>query len=112
MQLHLLLEALTSLSPVIVFLVMLHQFDGYKLVDFREMTECLVAGMVLAVASYFTNQRAIGILKYDFATYSRFAAPVAEEFLKAAFMIVLFARNRIGFMIDAAIMGFAVGAGF
>jgi hypothetical protein len=112
MSLHLLLEASTSLSPVIVFLVMLHQFDGYKLVDFREMTECIVAGMVLAVVSYFTNARAIGILKYDFATYSRFAAPVAEEFLKAAFMIVLFARNRIGFMIDAAIMGFAVGAGF
>jgi hypothetical protein len=112
MQLQILLEASTSLLPVVTFLVMLHILDGYKLVDLREFTECLVAGMVLAVVSYFTNSRAIGILKYDFATYSRFAAPVAEEFLKAAFMIVLFARNRIGFMIDAAIMGFAIGAGF
>jgi RsiW-degrading membrane proteinase PrsW (M82 family) len=112
MQPQLLLEASTSLLPVLAFLVVLHTLDGYKLVDSREFTETLVAGMVLAVVSYFTNSRAIGILKYDFATYSRFAAPVAEEFLKAAFMIVLFARNRIGFMIDAAIMGFAVGAGF
>ena len=112
MQLNLLIEAATSLLPVLIILVALHQFDGYNLVDFREFMECLVAGMVLAVASYFTNARAIGILKYDFATYSRFAAPVAEEFLKAAFIIFLFARNRIGFMIDAAIMGFAVGAGF
>src|SRR5215471_17329798 len=112
MPLQILLEASTSLLPVLVFLVALHLLDGYKLVDLREFTECLVAGMVLAVVSYFTNSRAIGILKYDFATYSRLAAPVAEEFLKAAFLIVLFARNRIGFMIDAAIMGFAVGAGF
>jgi RsiW-degrading membrane proteinase PrsW (M82 family) len=106
------LEASTSLLPVVAFLVVLLHLDSYKLVSLREVVECLVAGMVLAVVSYFTNQRAIGILKYDFVTYSRFAAPVAEEFLKAAFMIVLFARNRIGFMIDAAIMGFAVGAGF
>src|SRR5215469_16943960 len=112
MQLQILLEASTSLLPVIVLLVVLHILDGYKLVDFRELTECVIAGMIIAVVSYFTNARAIGILKYDFATYSRFAAPVAEEFLKAAFIIVLFARNRIGFMIDAAIAGFAVGAGF
>jgi RsiW-degrading membrane proteinase PrsW (M82 family) len=112
MQLHILLEASTSLLPVVVFLVVLHILDGYKLVELRELTECFVAGMVLAVVSYFTNSRAIGILKYDVVTYSRFAAPVAEEFLKAAFMIVLFARNRIGFMIDAAVTGFAVGAGF
>src|SRR5215469_783853 len=112
MQPQILLEASTTLLPVIVFLVVLHVLDGYKLVDFPEFTECLVAGMILAVVSYFTNSRAIGILKYDVVTYSRFAAPVAEEFLKAAFVIVLFARNRIGFMIDAAIAGFAVGAGF
>jgi RsiW-degrading membrane proteinase PrsW (M82 family) len=109
---QILLEASTSLLPVILLVVVLHILDGYKLVEPRQLIECLIAGMVLAVVSYFTNSRAIGILKYDFATYSRFAAPVAEEFLKAAFVIVLFARNRIGFMIDAAIMGFAVGAGF
>lgn len=112
MQLQFYLEASTSLLPVIVFLLVLLHLDSYKLVTFREVMECFVAGMVLAIVSYFTNSRAIGILKYDVATYSRFAAPVAEEFLKAAFMIVLFARNRIGFMIDAAITGFAVGAGF
>lgn len=112
MHLPLYLEALTGLLPVIVFMGALLYLDSYKLVTLRELIECIVAGMVIAVVSYFTNTRAIGILKYDFATYSRFAAPVAEEFLKAAFIIFLFARNRIGFMIDAAIAGFAVGAGF
>jgi RsiW-degrading membrane proteinase PrsW (M82 family) len=109
---HFLLEAPIGLLPVLLFLVMLLQFDSYKLVSLGEVLVCLAVGMVLAVASYYTNTRAINVLHYSFATYSRFAAPVAEEFLKATFIIVLFAINRIGFMIDAAIMGFAVGAGF
>jgi hypothetical protein len=35
-----------------------------------------------------------------------------EEGLKALALIWLFSRNRIGFLIDAAILGLAVGAGF
>ncbi len=109
---HFFLEAPIGLSPVLLFLVLLLQFDSYKLVSLGEVMVCLAAGMAMAVVSYYTNTRAINVLHYSFATYSRFAAPVAEEFLKAGFIIVLFAINRIGFMIDAAIMGFAVGAGF
>jgi protease PrsW len=112
MQLHFLLEALIGLVPVLLFLLVLLQLDSYKLVSLREVLECLGAGIVLAGASYFTNTQAIGALHYSFLTYARFVAPFAEEILKAAFIIFLFARNRIGFMIDAAIMGFAVGAGF
>jgi protease PrsW len=37
---------------------------------------------------------------------------VLAEGLKAAMIVRLFARNRIGFMIDAAILGAAVGGGF
>jgi len=37
---------------------------------------------------------------------------VVEEGLKALFIVYLFRSNRIGFLVDAAIMGFAVGAGF
>jgi len=51
-------------------------------------------------------------LPIGFTDYTKWAAPVVEESLKAALMMALFARNRIGFMIDAAITGFAVGAGF
>jgi RsiW-degrading membrane proteinase PrsW (M82 family) len=109
---HVLVEALIALLPALVFLGVLLHLDGYKLVSPPELLECLIAGMALAVVSYFTNARAIGILKYDLATYSRLIAPFAEESLKAAFIIILFARNRIGFMIDAAIAGFAVGTGF
>jgi hypothetical protein len=39
-------------------------------------------------------------------------APLVEETLKAAPIVFLLWRNRIGFLVDAAIRGFAVGAGF
>jgi RsiW-degrading membrane proteinase PrsW (M82 family) len=112
MPMHILLEAPIGLGPVLIFLAVLLHLDSYKLVSLREVVQCILAGLVLGGASYFVNGRAIGALHYSFATYSRFAAPLAEEFLKSAFIIFLFARNRIGFMIDAAIAGFAVGAGF
>jgi hypothetical protein len=51
-------------------------------------------------------------LGWDFQTYSRYAAPIIEEGMKASVMIFLFRTNRIGFLVDAAILGFAVGAGF
>ena len=47
-----------------------------------------------------------------FATYSRDVAPIIEESLKAAVVIVLIRTRRIGFLVDASVLGFAVGAGF
>jgi hypothetical protein len=44
--------------------------------------------------------------------YARYVAPPIEEILKAAPVAFLIARRRVGFMVDAAILGFAVGAGF
>ena len=48
----------------------------------------------------------------DFPDYSSFVAPAVEELLKASPIIFLFALNKIGFKIDAAIIGFTIGAGF
>jgi hypothetical protein len=47
-----------------------------------------------------------------FTVYSRYAAPLLEETLKALIIVYLFRSSRIGFLVDSAIMGFAVGAGF
>jgi protease PrsW len=46
------------------------------------------------------------------AAFSRYVAPLTEETLKAAFLGLLIARRRVGFLVDAAVQGFAVGAGF
>src|SRR5215813_9542055 len=99
----LLTEALIAFLPVLVFLLVLLHLDSYKLVSLNEVVAWLAAGLVMAGVSYFVNTQAIGVLKYSFSTYSHFIAPFAEESLKAAFIIFLFARNRLGFMIDAAI---------
>jgi hypothetical protein len=42
----------------------------------------------------------------------RVVAPVTEECAKSVFIIWLLMRRRLGFAVDAAIAGFAVGAGF
>jgi RsiW-degrading membrane proteinase PrsW (M82 family) len=101
-----------ALAPVVVFLLTLLNLDSFKLVTPGEILESILAGMVIAGISYFANDRAINVLHYSVPTYTHFVGPLAEELLKSAFIIFLFARNRIGFMIDAAIIGFAVGAGF
>jgi len=41
-----------------------------------------------------------------------YVAPVVEEMLKAAFVVYLLARSKVGFVVDAAIHGFGIGTGF
>lgn len=48
----------------------------------------------------------------DFMPFTRFVAPFSEEALKGLLIIYLLRSNRIGFLVDSAILGFAVGAGF
>jgi hypothetical protein len=43
---------------------------------------------------------------------ARYLAPPLEETLKALWIVFLLCRGRVGFLVDAAILGFAVGAGF
>jgi RsiW-degrading membrane proteinase PrsW (M82 family) len=106
------IEIALGLLPVLAFMALLINFDGYQLVGVRDVLAAVVAGAGIAGASYFVNGYAILQLGFSIENYSRFGAPLVEEFLKALFIIFLFTRNRIGFMIDAAILGFAVGTGF
>jgi len=105
-------RAPVGLLPVIIFLLLLLYMDSYKLVNLRTVILVILTGALLPFAGYWINGYAIGILGWDFQTYSRYAAPVIEEGMKACVMIYLFRTNRIGFLVDAAILGFAVGAGF
>ena len=112
MPLQFLLEVPIGLGPVIVFLVVLQQLDSFRLVSLYTIGLTIGAGGVLAALCYLVNDAAMDALHIDFETYTRYAAPVIEECLKAGVLIYLFSRNRIGFMVDAAIIGFAVGTGF
>jgi RsiW-degrading membrane proteinase PrsW (M82 family) len=105
-------RAPVGLLPVLIFLIVLLYMDSYKLVGLRTVLWVILAGALLPVAGYWINGFAIEMLAWDLPTYSRYAAPVIEEGLKASVMIFLFRTNRIGFLVDSAILGFAVGAGF
>ena len=108
----LMLAAAVGLLPVLCFLAVLERLDAHRLVPIRMVVLMIVSGGALAVASYFVNGLAIDALNLDLRSYSRYEAPIVEESLKAALLVYLFARNRIGFMVDAGIIGFAIGAGF
>lgn len=108
----LLTRAPVGLLPVLIFLLVLLYMDSYKLVGFRTVLWVILAGALLPIAGYWLNGYVIDALGWDLAAYSRYAAPVIEEGLKALVMVFLFRTHRIGFLVDSAILGFAVGAGF
>ncbi len=112
MNMDLLLRAPVGLMPVLIFLVTLVYLDSYKLVGLKTVLWVIAAGAGVTVLSYFGNGFVFQLLDFEFTTFSRYVAPVIEEGLKALIIIFLFRTHRIGFLVDSAIMGFAVGAGF
>jgi RsiW-degrading membrane proteinase PrsW (M82 family) len=107
-----LVSAVVGLLPVVSFLAALVYFDSYKLVRLRTVVAVVVSGVLVGGASYFVNGYAIDALQMDLTTFTRYVSPVTEELLKGLVIIVLVRAHRIGFLVDAAIFGFAVGTGF
>src|SRR5690242_791486 len=105
-------EALLGLAPVLLFLAVLIYMDSFKLVRMSLVVAVLVAGGLAAALSYAVAGPLMDALHVDFPRYSRFVAPFVEEALKAVVIVQLIRTNRIGFLIDAAILGVAAGAGF
>jgi len=52
------------------------------------------------------------LIDIDLKHFSRYVSPLIEEALKAMIVVFLIRTRRVGFLVDAAILGFAVGAGF
>lgn len=101
-----------GLLPVLVFLVVLLYMDSYKLVRLKTVVFVIVAGGGVTVVAYFLNGFLLRWMLLDYVDFSRYVSPLTEELLKALVVIYLFRSHRIGFLVDSAIMGFAVGAGF
>lgn len=105
-------RAPVGLLPVLIFLVILVYMDSYKLVSLRSVLAVIAVGGLVALAAMFVNGQLLNTLDIPFLSYARYVAPVVEESMKALVIVYLFRSNRIGFLVDSAIMGFAVGAGF
>ena len=101
-----------SFLPVILLLAFLFLLDSFNLVRVKTLVLCLLWGIVCAACAYFLNKSIQNWIDFDFSFYSRYVAPVIEEFLKALFILYLISKKKIGFIIDGAIYGFAIGAGF
>lgn len=109
---HLLVRALIGLLPVLCFLGALVALDSYKLVQPRDVGIVIALGGIAAGLSYVANLELLAWLQLDFLVYARSIAPLVEEGLKGAVILVLIRSHRAGFLVDAAIFGFAVGTGF
>jgi protease PrsW len=112
MDAALLLKALIALAPVLILLLVFDRLDVFNLIPLRDIALLALIGAGLAIVSFLANWRVLEGFPIGFGDHTRYVAPVIEESMKAAPVIALFAMNRLGFKIDAAVAGFAVGAGF
>lgn len=106
------LTAALSLAPVLCLLVLLILMDSFKLVAVRFVFLAIGAGVLAAIAALALNLWLIDGLSIPVPVVTRAIAPVTEELLKLAFVVYAVRARRIGFPVDAAIIGFAVGTGF
>jgi protease PrsW len=101
-----------ALLPVLLFLGLLVFLDSFKLVSLRSVLVALLAGVLAALAGAQANGWLLDATGLSTHALSRYVAPLVEESLKALWIVLLLKRGRVGFLVDAAILGFAVGAGF
>lgn len=106
------LRAVLALLPVLMFLAALRVLDSYKLVSLRTVGTALAAGAAAAALCYGINTSIFRQFPQYEDGYIHFGAPIVEEMAKGAFWVVLIATARVAFMVDSAICGFAIGAGF
>ena len=107
-----LLRGLIGLLPVTVFLVALMAMDSYKLVRLPTVAAVIGLGVLAAGLAYLANLAMIRGLGLEFGLYARSVGPLLEELAKGLVVVMLLRTHRIGFLVDAAIFGFAVGTGF
>jgi len=107
-----LFQMILSLLPVLAFLGLLVLLDSFKLVKLKDILLTIVMGCLIALISLGLNIFLWGNFLSDGFLFHYYVAPVGEEFLKSLYVVFLMRRHKIGFMVDGAIYGFAVGAGF
>lgn len=106
------MDILFALLPVLLFLLFLFLLDSFKLVVKKQLTFCIIWGIASSALAYYINTLTLNYFEISFEIFSKYISPLFEEILKVLVILVLIKRKRVGFMIDAAIYGFAAGTGF
>jgi len=99
-----------ALLPVLLFLLALVLMDSFKLARPLDIALAIACGAASAFLCDLVHTHVFAAVPTDVLV--RYIAPVTEESAKAVFIAYLILRRRIGFLIDAAQVGFAAGAGF
>ena len=103
---------LAGFVPVVAFLFGLRVMDSYKLVHRSTLFIALAGGLVAALAAFGANRTLLDALHVPPPLLRAWIAPVIEEALKALLVVWFVSTERVGFVVDAAVLGFATGAGF
>jgi RsiW-degrading membrane proteinase PrsW (M82 family) len=106
------MHVIIALAPALVFLAALWLMDSFKLVRPAAVALALLVGATAALGCEALHGWLLPATRLDATTFSRYVAPVTEELAKAGFIVLLIVRGRIGFLVDAAVQGFAIGTGF
>ncbi len=106
------LHVVLSLAPVILLALLLLLLDSYKLVRSSAAAVSLGLGAVAALVCMQLNIFMLQHLHLDLIFYTRYLAPLLEEGSKALPVWLLIRKKHVGFLVDAAIHGAAIGAGF
>jgi protease PrsW len=105
-------QLIASVLPVLAFLFALQLIDTYKLLTLRRVLRAMAVGCLVAAVCYGINTAIYATGLVMPGLWSRSGAPVIEEIAKALYVAWLLRSNRVGFLVDTAVSGFAVGAGF
>jgi RsiW-degrading membrane proteinase PrsW (M82 family) len=105
-------EIVAALLPALIYLAALLVMDSYKLVRPRQVVQALAFGAVAVVVCRWMNGWLLTLSGLQPTVFVRYVAPLVEEAAKAVYLVLLLRRGRMGFAIDAAVLGFAVGTGF
>ena len=106
------MHVVIALAPGFVFLTALWLMDSFRLVRRSSVAAAVFYGAAAALACEALHLWLRPAIALDAQSFSRYVAPLTEETAKALFVGVLIARGRVGFLVDAAVLGFAAGTGF
>jgi len=106
------INLLIALAPVVGFLGILALMDSFRLVRLSAIGAALAYGAAAALLSLWLHNWLLYARHIPAPILSRYIAPVTEETAKAVLLVLLVVTARVGFLVDAAVQGFAVGTGF
>jgi RsiW-degrading membrane proteinase PrsW (M82 family) len=101
-----------ALVPVVAFLAALAMMDSFRLVRPSSIAVAMTFGACSAVVAFWLHGWLLQMHAVPAIVVSRYIAPLTEETAKALLLGALVVTARIGFPVEAAIQGFAVGTGF